>query len=308
MSGVTVEPLFGLFPSPDVRHVNELYEITQIADETGIDILSIQDHPYNGEFLDTWTLLASLARITRNIRLMTNVASTPLRYPPMLAKAAATLDILSGGRLELGVGSGAYWQGIASYGAPLRTPGQAVSALEEAVRVMRLIWNEDHSTTPVSFQGNFYQLNRATPGPQPVHPIRIWFGAQGPRMLKMTGRLGDGWSISSPIVSPQQLPALQEIINHAADEAGRDRKAIRRNYNVVGMIDRGKREASFPKPGVMVGAPDDWARQLASWSIELGMDSFIFVPAGGNVIEQIRLFAEQVVPRTRDILVHQVAG
>lgn len=297
-----LDPLFGLFPSPDVRYVNELFEIARIAEDTGINILSIQDHPYHGDFLDTWTLLASLSRVTKNVRLMTNVASIPLRHPPMLAKAAATLDILSGGRAELGVGSGAFWQGIASYGVPIRTPGQAVTALDEAIRVMRLIWDESHSTTPVTFRGDFYQLNNAAAGPPPAHRIRIWLGAIRPRMLKMTGCIGDGWSISSPRASPQQLPALQRIIDLAADEAGRDRQVIRRNYNMVGMITNDKRGLNSPNPGILMGSADDWSHWLAAWYTELAMDTFIFAPAGGSPIEQVRQFAEQVVPKTRKIL------
>ena len=115
--------------------------IARVADETGLDLVAIQDHPYQRAFLDTWTLLASLAPRTERVRFFPDVANLPLRPPAMLAKAAATLDVLSDGRVELGLGAGAFWEGIRALGGPTRNPGEAVAALEEAIQVIRLIWS-----------------------------------------------------------------------------------------------------------------------------------------------------------------------
>src|SRR3954451_18412637 len=99
--------MFGIFLPPDARDAEAVLELGVLADRSGLDLIGVQDHPYNPRFLDTWTLLAVLAARTQRIRLFPDVANLPLRPPAMLAKAAASLDILSGGRVELGLGAGA---------------------------------------------------------------------------------------------------------------------------------------------------------------------------------------------------------
>ena len=101
------KPLFGLNIDPSANNLQLAYNLAQIADSTRLDFLGIQDHPYNGRFLDTWTLLTAIAVTTHQVSVFPDVASLPMRPPAMLAKAAATLDLLSGGRLELGLGAGA---------------------------------------------------------------------------------------------------------------------------------------------------------------------------------------------------------
>src|SRR2546429_7731894 len=118
-----------------------LAQTARLADELGFDLLGIQDHPYQWRFLDTWTLISVLAAQTSRIRLFPDVANLPLRPPAVLAKAAASVDLLSGGRFELGLGAGGFWDAIAAMGGPRRSPGEAVDALEEAIAVMRLMWS-----------------------------------------------------------------------------------------------------------------------------------------------------------------------
>src|SRR5262245_31590913 len=123
---------FGVFITPDAADPQGVLVLARLADELGFDLIGIQDHPYQARFLDTWTLLATIAGQTRRVRLFPDVASLPLRPPAVLAKAAATLDLLSGGRFELGVGAGAFWEAIVAMGGPSRAPAEAVTALEEA--------------------------------------------------------------------------------------------------------------------------------------------------------------------------------
>src|SRR5438270_13180145 len=123
-------PLCGLNIDPSLRNLELAYALTKLADSAKLDFISIQDHPYNANFFDTWTLLTFLGSRTQHVRLMTNVVNLPLRPPAVLAKAAATLDILTNGRVELGLGAGGYWEGIVSYGGTQRVPGEAVSALD----------------------------------------------------------------------------------------------------------------------------------------------------------------------------------
>lgn len=294
-------PQFGINIDPGAGARDLALDLAALADRSGIDFIGIQDHPYNGAFLDTWTLLSVLGARTSRVRLLTNVANLPLRPPAMLAKAAASLDLLTAGRMELGLGAGGYWDGIASYGGPRRTPGEAVQALEEAIRVMRLIWGEQGSGTPVSFAGRFYQLTGAQPGPSPAHAIGIWLGALGPRMIGLTGRVADGWSVSENFVPPARIPALQQQIDDAAAQAGREPRAIRRNYNLMGNIQRDGQTRVRPRqPGLRFATPDEWVDAIVHFYLDLGMDTFFYWPVAGDEREQLRLFAEEVVPAARE--------
>jgi alkanesulfonate monooxygenase SsuD/methylene tetrahydromethanopterin reductase-like flavin-dependent oxidoreductase (luciferase family) len=132
---------------------------------------------------------AVLAAKTERIRLVPAVANLPLRPPAMLAKAAASLDLLGGARVELGLGAGAFWDAIVAMGGQRRSGREAVDALGEAIEVIRLMWSGQRS---VRFSGRHYRIKGVHPGPRPAHPIGIWLGAYGPRMLALTGTKADG--------------------------------------------------------------------------------------------------------------------
>src|ERR1700730_16271449 len=123
------EPQFGVFVIPDAEDLQR----TINADRLGLDLIGIQDHPYQRRFLDTFSLLAFIAASTERIRLAPDVANLPLRPPAVLAKAAATIDVLSGGRFELGLGAGAFWDAIQAMGGPTRAPKEAGDALTAAL-------------------------------------------------------------------------------------------------------------------------------------------------------------------------------
>src|SRR5260221_251986 len=131
-------------------------ELVRVADEGGLPFVGIQDHPYQHHFFDTWSLIPTLLAETKRISFFTDVASLPLRPPAVMAKAAASLDVLSGGRFELGLGGGALPELIANFGGPRRTPGQTVEAIEEAIDLIRLMWSDERS---VSYEGKHYRLN-----------------------------------------------------------------------------------------------------------------------------------------------------
>ena len=181
---------FGVFLTPDASQPHRLLELSGLADELGFDMIGVQDHPYQRRFLDTWTLLTAIAMGTKTVQVFPDVANLPLRPPAVLAKAAASLDLLSGGRLELGLGAGGAWEAIKAIGGPVRTPGESVAAVEEAIQVIRLMWSGERN---VRFDGKFYHLAGVQTGPMPPHPIGIWLGAYKPRMLSLVGRAADGW-------------------------------------------------------------------------------------------------------------------
>jgi len=280
---------FGWFLVPEAADPQGLVEQARLAERLGFDLIGIQDHPYQRRYLDTFTLLAALATATERIGLFPDVASLPLRHPAMLAKAAASIDLLSGGRFELGLGAGAFWDAIAAMGGPRRTPGEAVEATEEAIALLRLLWSDERS---VRFTGQHYRVVGVKPGPAPAHPIGISVGAYGPRMLALIGRMADGWVPSSTYVPPERLGAAQARVDDAAAAAGRDPAAIRRLYNVSGRI-------GPAGGGFLDGPPGQWVEQLLPLVVETGMDTFVLWPSESPA-SQLERFAAEVAPALRE--------
>ena len=284
---------FGLFLVPDAHdHAATVAQAVE-AERLGFDLLGVQDHPYQRRFLDTWTLLSFLAARTKRIRLVPDVANLPLRPPAVLAKAAASLDLLSGGRLDLGLGAGAFWEGIGAMGGPVRSGKESVDALEEAIGVMRGMWSGERS---VSFEGEHYRLRGVRPGPTPSGRIEIWLGAYGPRMMRVTGRLADGWLPSLPRLPLEDVPAGNARIDEAAKRAGRDPADVRRVANVNGRLHDG------PAAGFLDGPPRRWVDDLVRLHAEHRFDSFILWAQDDEDGAQRRRFAEEVAPAVREAL------
>jgi alkanesulfonate monooxygenase SsuD/methylene tetrahydromethanopterin reductase-like flavin-dependent oxidoreductase (luciferase family) len=291
---------FGISVLPNTDELDSVRELIGVADRAGLDVAGIQDHPYQRRFLDTWSLIPDLFAETERVSIFTDVANLPLRPPAVMAKAAATLDVLSGGRFELGLGAGGYQDPIAGFGGPRRTPGESVEALDEAIDLIRLLWSDEPS---VSFEGEHYRLHDARPGPHPVHPIGIWLGAFQPRMLRLTGRKADGWLPSFGVLGRDELRAGNATIDAAAEKAGRDPAGIRRIVNIQGLIGEppGPSRAELPVGYLMgeplVGPVDWWVEQLAGF-VDDGFDTLVFWPVRTDA-EQVELFAGEVAGQLR---------
>lgn len=283
--------LFGYFLTPDAGHSEAVVELARLADSLGLDILGVQDHPYQPRFLDMWTLLSALAAQTRHIRLVPDVVNVPLRPPAVLARAVASLDILSGGRVELGLGSGAFGRAVGAMGGPVREPGPAVDALAEAITVIRSLWTPGPAIT---FNGQHYALRGAQPGPFAPHPIGIWLGAYKPRMLRLTGRMADGWIPTLAYAAPAEIGPMSRIIDEAAQAEGRDPAAIRRVYNISGRF-------SAVERGFLDGPPEVWVSQLTDLVMEYGFSAFVLGP-GEDAAGDLERFAVEVAPGVREAL------
>jgi hypothetical protein len=244
--------------------------------------------PYQRRYLDTFSLLAALATATERIGLFPDVANLPLRHPAMLAKAAprstcspgAGSSWARGGRV-LGRGGG--------HGRPPPRPGEAVEALEEAIALVRLLWSDQRS---VRFTGRHYQVAGVKPGPAPAHPIELWLGALGPRMLGVTGRVGDGWVPSSSYLPPERLPAPRPGSTTRPPPPAATRRPC---------------AASTTSPaGSAPAAAGSWTARPASGSssclplvTETGMDTFVlWRPRTPD--RQLELFAAEVAPALRE--------
>src|SRR5919107_5125653 len=157
-------PWFGVFPVPEAEQRDRVIEQVLLADRLGLDLVGIQDHPYQRRFLDTFSLITYLAARTERIRLFPDVANLPLRPPAVMAKAAATIDRLSGGRFELGLGAGAFWEAIGAWDGPVRSGPESVDALEEAIGIIRRVWAGERG---IKVAGEHYALHGAHAGPVP---------------------------------------------------------------------------------------------------------------------------------------------
>jgi alkanesulfonate monooxygenase SsuD/methylene tetrahydromethanopterin reductase-like flavin-dependent oxidoreductase (luciferase family) len=224
--------VFGTFLTPQNGEPHTPVALAELSERAGLDLVTFQDHPYQPAFLDTWTLLSYVAASTERIKLSGNVINLPLRPPVLLARQAASLDLLSGGRFELGLGAGAFWDAIAAMGGPRRSPADAVASLSEAIDIIRATWDAGRRGG-IFADGEHYRVRGAKRGPEPAHDVSIWLGVLKPRMLRLTGEKADGWLPSLAYLKPGDLERGNAIIDEAAATAGRDPREIRRMLNIT---------------------------------------------------------------------------
>ncbi len=284
--------MFGAFITPSAHDPQRTVELAVTADRAGLDLVTFQDHPYQPAFLDTWTLLTYVAARTDRVRLSGNVLNLPLRPPTVLARAAASLDLLSGGRLELGLGAGGFADAIAAMGGRRLSPAESVRALREGIEVIRELWDTE-TRGGVRFDGEFYQVAGAKRGPSPAHDIGIWVGAYKPRMLELTGQVGDGWLPSVDYLprGVDSLPELNARIDEAATGAGRSPSDVRRflNFMNVGFAETDQ--------GLLHGPVSQWVDQAADLVLTNGITGFIF---GGDDPGFMERLGAEVAPAVRE--------
>ncbi|MBF4571816.1 LLM class flavin-dependent oxidoreductase [Herbiconiux sp. VKM Ac-1786] len=279
---------FGAFITPTAADPTVPVALAQAAERAGLDLVTFQDHPYQSAFLDTWTLMTFVAAQTSTIRVAPNVLNVPLRPPAVVARAAASLDLLSGGRFDLALGAGGFWDAIEAMGGIRRTPGEAVTALEEAIDVIRELWDTSERRG-VFTTGTHYRVRGAKRGPAPAHPVPIWIGAYKPRMLALTGRKADGWLPSLGRLQPGGLEAGNAAIDEAARSVGRDPREIRRLANV----DR------------LAADPAEFAQRLAELALEGGIGTFILA---SDDARDLAAYGEETAPAVRELVAAERRG
>ena len=268
---------FGTFVTPVNAPAERPVELAVLSEQLGFDLVTFQDHPYQPSFLDTWTLLAWVAARTERIGLSGNVLNLPLRQPAVLARAAASLDLLSGGRVSLGIGAGGFWDAIEAMGGRRLTPGESVEALDQAIDIAHGIWDAAERR-PLRAGGEFHHVDGAKRGPAPAHEIPIWVGAYKPRMLRLVGQKADGWLPSQPYLKPGDLERDNAAIDEAATAAGRDPREVTRLLNI---------------------APGQPAEELARLALEDGISVFVVMGDDPRTLEQ---FADEIAPQVRSLV------
>lgn len=284
--------LLGTFLTPTAHDAARVVDLAVLTERVGLDLVAVQDHPYQPAYLDMWTLLSWTAARTERIRVVPDVANLPLRPPAVLARAAASLDLLSGGRVELGLGAGAYWDAIEAMGGARLTAGQAVDALAEAVDVIRGIWDTTDRRRLVA-GGAHHSVQGAKRGPAPAHPVGIWVGGYRPRMLHLVGTRADGWLVTlDRLAAPTDRAAANARIDLGARQAGRSPAQVRRVANISAPPTLAGADTSVPAAPVR-----QWVDQLTSLVVEHGISGLVLGTDDPGVIA---IYGEEVAPALRE--------
>lgn len=293
---------FGVSLAPTAADLDGVIGLAATAEESGLDLLGIQDHPYVAGFVDTMSLIGHVLARTQRIRVFPDVANLPLRPPAMLAKASASLDLLSGGRFELGLGAGASQRAVTAMDGPRRSPGEALAALEEGIDVIRSMWRAGET---VRTGGDHHRVQGIHAGPAPAHDVGIWLGSVGPRSLNLTGRRADGWAAPIPAyLSYESRPDALAAIDAGAREAGRDPSDVLRIAQLVGTVTEAPTRQPTTHAGLQGSAPiqaspAQWAELMHSLAEGLGFGAFIFWPEE-TTTTQLQRWARDAVPATQE--------
>lgn len=272
------EVIFGFGAHSSIDDRPQLLRMAQQADNDGLDIFSLSDHPYIGERLDAYAAIAFILGGTQRISGLANVTNLPTRPAPMLARTVTSLSALSGGRIVVGMGAGGLWDRIAAMGVPRLSPGEAVEAFEEAITVIRKLSGGGNAIT---HRGRHYQLDRIEPAPVAAPPV--WTGSVGGKSLAATGRVADGWI---PGHAADWLSARyrhsRPIIDEAAAAAGRQPREVRTVFNFPGRITDRPLLATRDNEGRWIGGSvDQWVEELTGAVLDHDASGFIlFSPEG----------------------------
>lgn len=306
-----VGELDGLGDPPDQWQTVVDYALT--AEARGFDMVWAPDHFHTAPnrppsaVLDSWAVLAGISQRTSRIRLGHMVECAAHRTPGVVAKAGATLDAMSGGRFEWGVGAGWYLDEQRAYGYEQRTPGARVRVLREQVEAVLALWTQDEAT----YEGEFVRLDGARCDPKPVqspHPP-VWIGGDGERAtLRVVARYADRANF---VGDEARYTRKCDILHEHCRAVGRDPDEITKTWLAECFIRDSEAELAADWRGVwwdrpleryretnLVGTPDDVTEKVARY-VELGCGGFVLweydVPTG----ESLGRFAEQVMPRFR---------
>jgi len=278
-----VHPLrIGLKLSQQVHPIDAQRDAWRIADEAGFDHIWPFDHlvSLGGDptrlIFDGWTILGAVAENTKRARIGLNVTGNLYRHPGLLAKIAVTVDHLSGGRLEMGLGAAWNEPEFAMFGLPFPSAPDRIRMLDEACQMLKLLWTEPRAT----FKGRFYQLAEAIAEPKPVQKPYppIWIGGSGPkRTLRVVAKHADVWNSNAGSVDDTR--ALVKVLEEHCAAVKRDPATIRRSHQI------------------RVQEPDDALRQ-AETSVKAGFTELLLFPAPGDLRAGATKAAE-LLPRLR---------
>ncbi len=281
----------------------ELKELWARIEALGFEWISIWDHFYaadgtgDPDCLEAVASHAALAATTERVRCGSLVYSAGYRHPAVLANAMATIDLLSAGRVTLGLGGGWLQQEYDDYGIPFGTAGRRLRMLGEAIQCVRGLLTQD--TT--DFDGEFFTLSGARCEPKPVQAhLPIWVGGGGERVtLKLAAQHADGWNL--PFVAPEEWARKSAVLDGHCADAGRDRGEVTRTVNVGLAADEADLRAQFGaiaefvRPGVLTGQGDELVDRVGRY-VEAGAAWVILALRSPFDLDGLEHFAATVLP------------
>jgi len=288
-------------------------ELALLAESLGYDSLWVYDHfhnvpvPAHETVLECWTVMAALSQRTTTARLGQLVGCNSYRHPSLLAKITSTVDVISGGRLDFGIGAGWYEHEYHGYGYEFPTAGERLGMLRESVEIVRAMWSQPETT----YEGRYYQLRGAHCDPKPLqqpHPP-ILIGGGGEKVtLRIVARHADRSNFGG---SPGQFAATCEVLKRHCADVGRDYDEITKTIGGEVFIRETERElraggsrSLLSQPfddwaaGNLVGTPEQVAEKVQAY-LDLGCRGFIPWTADYPDDTTLRLFAERVIPQFR---------
>ena len=285
------ELIFGVGVPASAAPGDDPVGMAQHAERLGYDFVSVADHPAGASpSYETTIMLTRIAAQTSRIKVASRVLAVPFRRPAMVAKLAASLDLLSGGRFILGLGGGYSDNEITALGGPALSPSEKIDGLAEAIQVIRGAWTHSGYTQ----DGRHHSVGDLEMEPKPTSPIPVWLGTFGPRALAVTGKLADGWIPSLGYKPLDEFPAMRRRIDAAAEAAGRRPDQIRGILNLSVRID----PDAQPQPDAVTGTAKQVVSQLRNL-LGLGFTGFNFLTSGPDPRANMQRLAEEVLPVLR---------
>ncbi|SFW77692.1 LLM class flavin-dependent oxidoreductase [Amycolatopsis australiensis] len=278
----------GLKPPQQHVGIAALRQIWAIADDAGFDGCWVFDHlapmgaDRTGDIFDGWTLLAAMAEATRRVRIGCLVSGNTNRHPGTFAKIAVTVDHLSGGRLDVGLGAGGDTLTDAMMGTPTPPAAERVGRLAETCEILGLLWTRRET----DYRGRYYTLTGAVSDPKPVQAKPpLWLGSSGEkRGLRVVAEHADVWlSAALPGTELAELQRLSRVLDEHCAAAGRDPATIRR-------------AVQFRLP-----SDADGALRLAESYVAAGFTELVLMPGGHDDVVKAAGAAADLLPRLRDV-------
>jgi F420-dependent oxidoreductase-like protein len=288
-------------------------EIAKLAEELGFDSLWVYDHvhnvprPANEAVFECWTVMAAISQLTSRIRLGQMVGCTSYRNPALLAKITSTVDVISGGRLDWGIGAGWYENEYRSYGYEFPKPAQRIKMLEETVEIVTRMWTEPTAT----FKGEHYEVSRAYCDPKPLQQPRppVLIGGGGEQLtLRVVAKHADRSNFGG---NPEQWEHKREVLKAHCASVGRDFDEIQLTWSPEVFIRATEDEvlaadtrslwgepAESWRAGNLVGTPEQVAEKIRAY-VDLGCTYFVPWCSDYPDDTTVRLFAERVIPEFR---------
>jgi F420-dependent oxidoreductase-like protein len=288
-------------------------EIALLVEQLGYDSVWVYDHfhnvprPAHEAVFECWTVMAALSQRTTRVRLGQMVGCSPYRNPALLAKITSNVDVISGGRLDWGIGGGWYENEFQGYGYPFPSPKDRIGILRETVEIVRAMWSEPDA----NYNGRYFHLRRAECDPKPLqqpHPP-IWIGGGGEQLtLRVVARYADRSNFGG---KPHEFAHKCDVLKAHCKDVGRDYDEITKTISGELLVRETEAEiASIGsrsiwgealdswRAGNLVGTPEQVAEKIRTY-VELGAGGFVPWCADYPDTESLRLFAEKVIPEFR---------